>query len=1027
MKQIVLTLTALLAALTGFSQLQQVVAEPFEIGDPSAQPAGTTTYRVYAEFASATDKLSAVFAIDGCHDLSVATTTSFYNDEFGGVTAATISPALYASFPALEADSWVTISAENADATGASDIYTLANTGDPFTESFGFSGSGSSFALTDGAWFTLATSPAALPSGPMNRVLIGQFTTDGVLSFNLNLQVFVGGDQENGRVDYVWNTDCPEPTGFEEEVASLSQTIIEAVEGCTDTNALNFDPEANTDDGSCIIPDCADEPLTANYCYESIDATQLIYQAINIGEQVIIEFTAGSLESCCDDLLIYDGVGTDGTLLGVFTGDLAGVLLESQTGALTLAIDADGSVSCASGSQDEWAFNVYCGEPLVLGCTDPEALNFDPEATQDDGSCITPSCADANPEVVSYCYDNVVLESFTYVATEPGTEVVLEFVGGTLESCCDDITIYDGTSASGTVIAEITGVLSGQTFVSTAGAITILVNSDISNSCASGQQESIIYNVYCGELATPGCTDMNACNFNPAADIDDGSCVICDEGFCVDFSVIPGDFPEEIFYDVLDSDGNVVYSGTGESEPVTLCLPQGCYTIDMFDDWGDGWNDGALVVAIDGLPAGNFVLDLAPLGDGENSGQDFLDVGDSGDCPVFGCTDILACNFDPAATDDDGSCEFAEEFFDCDGNCLNDADDDGVCDELEVPGCTDPEACNFVAEATDDDGSCEFAEEFFDCDGNCLNDADDDGVCDELEVPGCTDPEACNFVAEATDDDGSCEYAEEFFDCDGNCLNDADDDGVCDELEVPGCTDPEACNFVAEATDDDGSCTYPEEDYLDCDGNCLNDADGDGICDELEIAGCTDPEACNYNAEATDDDGSCAYIEEFAITGEGNPVEGSTETYTYENTAGSSYDWTVTGGSIVSGQGTNEITVEWDTPGAGSVVVIETNEAGCVGPEVTFIVTIQEDVSVDEVLSIELNLWPNPANESITVEPGVTGLFELQILDATGREVFRTSINGRTVVPTSALSNGNYILRLTGTGAVATERFSVVR
>ena len=26
----------------------------------------------------------------------------------------------------------------------------------------------------------------------------------------------------------------------------------------------------------------------------------------------------------------------------------------------------------------------------------------------------------------------------------------------------------------------------------------------------------------------------------------------------------------------------------------------------------------------------------------------------------------------------------------------------------------------------------------------------------------------------------------------------------------------------------------------DCDGNCLADADGDGVCDEFEVAGCQD-------------------------------------------------------------------------------------------------------------------------------------------------------------------------------------------
>ena len=45
----------------------------------------------------------------------------------------------------------------------------------------------------------------------------------------------------------------------------------------------------------------------------------------------------------------------------------------------------------------------------------------------------------------------------------------------------------------------------------------------------------------------------------------------------------------------------------------------------------------------------------------------------------------------------------------------------------------------------------------------------------------------------------------------------------------------------------DDSCTYPDEIYLDCDGECLNDSDGDGVCDELEVPGCQDETACNYN------------------------------------------------------------------------------------------------------------------------------------------------------------------------------------
>jgi len=53
-----------------------------------------------------------------------------------------------------------------------------------------------------------------------------------------------------------------------------------------------------------------------------------------------------------------------------------------------------------------------------------------------------------------------------------------------------------------------------------------------------------------------------------------------------------------------------------------------------------------------------------------------------------------------------------------------------------------------------------------------------------------------------------------------------------------------ACNYNADATDD-AECTYAADGY-DCDGNCLVDSDGDGICDEFEVEGCINPEACNY-------------------------------------------------------------------------------------------------------------------------------------------------------------------------------------
>ena len=229
---------------------------------------------------------------------------------------------------------------------------------------------------------------------------------------------------------------------------------------------------------------------------------------------------------------------------------------------------------------------------------------------------------------------------------------------------------------------------------------------------------------------------------------------------------------------------------------------------------------------------------------------------------IMGCDDSTACNYEEEATENDGSCVFQVEFYECDGSCTNDEDGDGVCDELEVVGCTESGACNYFIDATDDDGSCSYAEEFYDCSNNCLNDGDGDGVCDELELLGCTDSEAMNFEQDATDDDGSCVYAGCTIPiaCNYNPLASVDDDSC--EFYCPGCTDDGACNYDDGAIQDDGSCLLPEDlwgaTYFDCEGNCITDTDGDGVCDEDEIVGCQLEGACNFLANATDE-GECEY------------------------------------------------------------------------------------------------------------------------------------------------------------------------
>ena len=111
-------------------------------------------------------------------------------------------------------------------------------------------------------------------------------------------------------------------------------------------------------------------------------------------------------------------------------------------------------------------------------------------------------------------------------------------------------------------------------------------------------------------------------------------------------------------------------------------------------------------------------------------------------------------------------------------------------------------------------------------------------------IGGCVDETACNYNPEANTNDNSCWYAEPFRDCAGVCINDADGDGICDEED---------------------NCFGNNELPPDCNGICGGDADHDclGVCggsatiDDCLICTnnpaticCGDDEAINFDEAA---------------------------------------------------------------------------------------------------------------------------------------------------------------------------------
>lgn len=90
---------------------------------------------------------------------------------------------------------------------------------------------------------------------------------------------------------------------------------------------------------------------------------------------------------------------------------------------------------------------------------------------------------------------------------------------------------------------------------------------------------------------------------------------------------------------------------------------------------------------------------------------------------------------------------------------------------------------------------------------------------------------------------------------------------IVEDPSIPGCTDPTACNYSAEATDNDDSCVYALNACETCEDGAVivNDLDGDGICD---FPGCTSYFASNYDPVATYNDTTCNYdLQQLLIEG----------------------------------------------------------------------------------------------------------------------------------------------------------------
>ena len=419
--------------------------------------------------------------------------------------------------------------------------------------------------------------------------------------------------------------------------------VTPRIQGCTDPNSFNYDPNANTSEviegfynlqildgasdgwggtwlglrqGNWVSPQYKMGPNDGNSISfpVQLNAYQPVYAYVFTTQQSILSISQ----------IAFNLTGPEGdTIIDVIYWDAVPFpfILESDS----LPTFGETCIPVILGCLDSTSFNYIqpIGDPLidvntddgscipvVVGCMNPLAFNFNPNANIDDPSLCIP--------VVVGCMDST---SFNYNpnANTPGACIPIVY------GCTNPTSFNYNPNA----------------------------NVD-DNSCIA-----VVY----------GCIDPTQFNYNPLANTDDGSCIPVILG-CTD--------PSQFNYNSLAN------TDDGSCTPIVYgCMDPTQYN---YNPLANTDNNSCIPFVYGCMDSTSF--NFNPL----------ANVDDGGCIPViYGCTDPSAFNYDPNANTEDFSC--IPIIYGCmDSTSVNYDSlanvDNGTC-ITAIYGCTDPDAFNF--------------------------------------------------------------------------------------------------------------------------------------------------------------------------------------------------------------------------------------------------------------------------------------------------------------------------------------------